>query len=96
MIMAAQRVRPSSFIVLDEVDAPLDDANVERLMRVICDPSMPGQYILITHNKQTIQYADAIYGVSLRQGVSRLISMRLDEARKVIEREEKRRRRKRV
>lgn len=85
LVMSAHRIRPSAFLILDEVDSPLDDTNVNRLMSVLCHPGMEGQFILVTHNKQTIQYAQAIYGVTLRGGSSKIVSMRLDEARRVID-----------
>ncbi len=84
LLLAAHDIRPGSILILDEVDAPLDDANVDRLMHVIQHYPHDTQFIFITHNKRTIQYADAIYGVVQKDGVSRIFSMRLEETEKVL------------
>lgn len=71
-------MKPSPFCLLDEVDAPLDDANVGRfneLLRELCKDS---QFILITHNKKTMEMNDILYGVTMQEpGVSTAVSMQL-------------------
>ncbi len=70
--------RPSQFCVLDEVDAPLDDANVIRFTNLIREMSEQTQLILITHNKRTMEIADSIYGVTMAEpGVSQVVSAKL-------------------
>ena len=73
--------RPSPFCVLDEVDAPLDDANIHRFLRVLCELISQTQFIVITHNRKTMDAADVLYGVTMEEpGLSRLVSVRLTEA----------------
>ena len=81
LLLALFRVRPAPFCVLDEVDAPLDDANVERLCRLLREMSTETQFLLITHNRRTMAHADVLYGVTMEEpGVSRVVSVRLEEA----------------
>ena len=80
-LMALFKYRPSRFCVLDEVDAALDDTNVERFVRLIRDMSRETQFILVSHNKRTIEMADSLYGVTMEEpGVSQLLAVRLTEA----------------
>jgi chromosome segregation protein len=80
LLIAIFRYTPSPFCVLDEVDAPLDDTNVGRFTRLIQKMSSATQFILITHNKTTMEIARAIYGVTMEDpGVSKLISVHLEE-----------------
>ena len=80
-IFALLRVRPSPFVVLDEVDAPLDEANVGRFAQILREFAQRSQFIVITHNTHTMQHAHTHYGVTMEQaGVSRLLSLRLEEA----------------
>ncbi len=73
--------RPSPFCVLDEVDAPLDDANIHRFIRVLRELCSQTQFIVITHNRKTMEAADVLYGVTMEEpGLSRLVSVRLTEA----------------
>ncbi len=84
LILAANDLQPAAFVILDEADAPLDEANVDRFMQALRTQCDRTQFILVTHNKRTIQWADALYGVFMDQGVSRLVSLRLEEAREAI------------
>jgi chromosome segregation protein len=81
LLFAIYLVKPSPFCLLDEVDAPLDDANVERFLRLLRRFSDKTQFIVITHNKQTMEAADRLYGVTMQElGVSKLVSVRFDAA----------------
>ena len=80
LLFAIYLVKPSPFCILDEVDAPLDDANVERFMNLIRVFSASTQFILVTHNKLTMEAADRMYGVTMQEeGVSKLVGVRFDE-----------------
>ena len=77
-------MKPSPFCVLDEVDAPLDDANIERFADMIRNFSEETQFIIITHNKKTMSKAEMMYGVTMREtGISRLVGVKLDEVAEV-------------
>ena len=79
LLIAIFRYRPSPFCLLDEVDAPLDETNVGRFTRLIRQLSSRTQFILITHNKKTMETAEVLYGVTMEEpGVSRLTSVHLD------------------
>jgi len=79
LLMAIFRYQPSPFCVLDEVDAPLDEANIGRLMRLLREMSTTTQFIIITHSKKTMESAQAMYGVTMQEpGVSRLVSVKFD------------------
>jgi chromosome segregation protein len=70
--------KPSPFCVLDEVDAPLDDANVGRFARMITEMSDRSQFVLITHNKRTMEGCDVLYGVTMQEpGISKIVSVQL-------------------
>jgi chromosome segregation protein len=77
-LLAIFTARPSPFYILDEVEAALDDANLGRLLEVVSSLRDASQLILITHQKRTMEIADALYGVSMRQdGVSSVIGQRM-------------------
>ena len=79
LLFAIYLVKPSPFCLLDEVDAPLDDANVERFIRMLQRFSKRSQFVVITHNKKSMEAANRLYGVTMQEpGVSRLVSVRWD------------------
>ncbi len=79
LLFAIYLVKPSPFCLLDEVDAPLDDANVERFLRMLDRFSDKTQFVVITHNKKTMESARCLYGVTMQElGVSKLVSVRFD------------------
>jgi chromosome segregation protein len=78
LLFAIFYYRPSPFCLLDEVDAPLDDANIHRFTRVLRELSGQTQFIVITHNRKTMEAADVLYGVTMEEpGLSRLVSVNL-------------------
>ncbi len=80
LVFALLKVSPTPFCVLDEVDAMLDESNVGRFIELLKDLSNETQFILITHNRNTVSAADVIYGVTMgKDSASQVISMRLDE-----------------
>jgi chromosome segregation protein len=79
LVLAIFKYRPSPFCLLDEVDAPLDDANVGRFVNKVADMSEKTQFIVITHNKRTMEAARALYGVTMQEaGVSKIVSVKFD------------------
>ncbi len=80
LLFALYLVKPSPFCILDEIDAPLDDANVERFTRVIREYSAKTQFIVVTHNRMTMKAAETLYGVTMEEeGVSKIVSVRFEE-----------------
>jgi chromosome segregation protein len=80
LLFAIYLVKPSPFCILDEVDAPLDDANITRFLKLIKHFSSNTQFILITHNKLTMEAADILYGVTMEQpGVSKIVSVKFEK-----------------
>ncbi len=78
LLFAIFYYRPSPFCLLDEVDAPLDDANIHRFTRVLRELSGQTQFIVITHNRKTMEAADVLYGVTMEEpGLSRIVSVSL-------------------
>jgi len=78
LLVSVFQVRPSPFFLLDEVDAALDDANVGRFNEIVQEMAEGSQFLLITHNKRTIEVADTLYGVTMEErGVSKLVGVEL-------------------
>jgi len=79
LLIAIFKARPSPFYVMDEVEAALDDANLGRLLQIFQDLRTSSQLIIITHQKRTMEIADALYGVSMRQdGISAVVGQRIE------------------
>jgi chromosome segregation protein len=77
LLIAIFRYQPSPFCILDEVDAPLDEANVGRFTRLIGDMSAQTQFIVVTHNRKTMETGSVLYGVTMQEpGVSKIVSVR--------------------
>lgn len=80
LLFAIFKARPSPFYVLDEVEAALDDANLGRLINIFADLKKSSQLVIVTHQKRTMEIADALYGVSMRQdGISAVVGQRIEE-----------------
>lgn len=80
LLFAIYLVKPSPFCILDEVDAPLDDSNIDRFTRILRKFSDNTQFIVVTHNKRTMESANALYGVTMEEeGVSKLVSVRFEQ-----------------
>ena len=81
LLMAIFQYQPSPFCILDEVDAPLDEPNIERLTRLLREMSAETQFIVITHAKRTMEAAQALYGVTMQEpGISKLVSVKFQPA----------------
>ena len=79
LLFAIYMVRPSPFCILDEMDAPLDESNINRFIKVLDRFVSQSQFIIITHNKRTIAKADILYGVTMEEpGISKIVSVRLN------------------
>ena len=86
LIFALLKVSPTPFCLLDEVDAMLDEANVGRFRELLRELSEETQFIVVTHNRSTVQVADVIYGVTMgRDSTSQVISLKMDEVEKVVD-----------
>ena len=79
LLFSLYLVKPSPFCILDEIDAPLDDANCRRFLKIIETFSNHTQFIIITHNKITMEAAENIYGVTMEQpGISQMVAVRFN------------------
>jgi chromosome segregation protein len=77
LLFALYMVKPSPFCILDEIDAPLDDANIERFLDALQEYAEKTQFVIVTHNKQTMQRASVLYGVTMEEeGVSKIVSVK--------------------
>jgi chromosome segregation protein len=80
LIFALLKVSPTPFCILDEVDAMLDESNVGRFIDLLRELSKKTQFVIITHNRNTVQVADVIYGVTMgRDSTSQMISLKLED-----------------
>ena len=78
LLISVFKYKPSPFCILDEVDAPLDDANIGRFVRMLEGLKEQTQFVLITHSRKTMEIADQLYGVTMEEpGVSKLVSVKL-------------------
>ncbi|GJL53495.1 MAG: chromosome partition protein Smc [Nitrospirales bacterium] len=85
LLFASFLIKPSPFCVLDEVDAPLDEANVGRFGQFLTQMAERSQFLIVTHNKRTMEVADSLFGVTMEQpGVSKLVSVRLNELQEIV------------
>jgi chromosome segregation protein len=79
LLFAIYQYKPSPYCILDEVDAPLDDVNIQKFKRVLNQFADETQFIVVTHNKLTMEAADYLYGVTMEQkGVSKLVSVKFN------------------
>jgi chromosome segregation protein len=84
LIFAMFQYKPSPFCLLDEVDAPLDDVNVGRVMDILRSMTDRSQFILVTHSKITMERADILYGVTMEEpGITKIVSVRLSQAQRL-------------
>ena len=80
LVFALLKTSPTPFCILDEVDAMLDEANVARLRDLLIELSVQTQFVVVTHNRNTVQAADVIYGITMgNDSTSQVLSLRLDE-----------------
>ncbi len=80
LLVALLKVNPTPFCVMDEVDAALDEANVVRLREQLLEMSQQTQFVLVTHNRGTVEAASTLYGVTMNpDGASKILSIRLDQ-----------------
>jgi chromosome segregation protein len=79
LLFAIYLVKPSPFCILDEVDAPLDDLNVDKFVNLIKDFSVETQFLIVTHNKKTMEAAETLYGITMQEdGISKVVSVKLN------------------
>lgn len=79
LLFAIYLVKPSPFCILDEVDAPLDDLNVDKFVNLIKDFSTETQFLIVTHNKKTMEAAETLYGITMQEdGISKVVSVKLN------------------
>ena len=84
LLFAIYLVKPSPFCILDEVDAPLDDSNIDRYTRILKKFSNNTQFIVVTHNKRTMEAAQALYGVTMEEeGISKIVTVRFNQEARV-------------
>lgn len=78
LLFSIFKVKPSPFCIMDEIDAPLDDSNIERFTELLKEFAETSQFLIVTHNKRTIAAANALYGITMQEsGVSRIVSVKL-------------------
>ncbi len=80
LLFAIYLVKPSPFCILDEVDAPLDDKNIDKFINMIKDFSIDTQFLIVTHNKKTMEAANTLYGVTMQEdGVSKVVAVKINQ-----------------
>jgi len=80
LLFAIYLVKPSPFCILDEVDAPLDDANIDRFTKLIKEFSVKTQFIIVTHNKRTMESSETMYGITMQEeGITKLVGVSFEE-----------------
>src|SRR5260221_7858744 len=85
LLFSIYQVKPRPFCVLDELDAALDESNINRFIRVLQRFLQHSQFIIITHNKRTIGIADVLYGVTMQEhGVSKIVSVKFHKANEAV------------
>jgi chromosome segregation protein len=86
LVFSLLKVSPTPFCVFDEVDAMLDEANVGRFRELLDELSQSTQFVIITHNRNTVQVADVIYGITMgRDSASQVVSLKLDDVSQIVE-----------
>jgi chromosome segregation protein len=81
LLFATYMVRPSPFCFLDEIDAPLDEENIGRFVKMMKEFSRGTQFVIVTHNKKTMSIGESIYGVTMEEaGVSKVVSLKMEKA----------------
>jgi chromosome segregation protein len=84
LLVAIFKARPSPFYVMDEVEAALDDVNLSRLLRIFRDLKLTSQLLIVTHQKRTMEVADALYGITMRKdGITQVISQKIEQPQSV-------------
>ena len=90
LLIAVFKYQPSPFCILDEVDAPLDEANVGRFNKMLADMCGQTQFIVVTHNRKTMEMGSVLYGVTMQEpGVSKLVSVKWEESAAAVSAEER-------
>lgn len=86
LLFAIYQVKPSPFCILDEVDAPLDDANIDRFIKIIRKFSEDTQFIIVTHNKRTMEAADSMYGITMaEEGISTIVNVKFNDREVIVD-----------